>query len=708
MARSDFDRRLYAVVQHAPVAMAIWRGRDLRYELANDRYCALFGNRELEGRTLAEAFPEFTKNHEVFAIFEGVYRTGKPYTNPEYSIPVLREGKLENRLFAFDLVPTRDELGHVDGLMAAVVDTTESVRARQLLEQERARAESFAGRERRARSFAEEALERSAFLVRVAALLGEGLEIEEKMQRLVEAIAPERVDYASFWTIQSELGARRIASSPRGLARTLAEEAGSEADTPDNHPIRRVRESERTLLLENLAGFRFDDPADAELVHKLGLERVLLVPIRRRGRVVAVLSVANRAQRMLDEIDVGLYEAVAQQTALALDNGRLYRETERLRRAAEEATRAKDQFLARVSHDLRNPMGSILGWATLLRMRQDDQAYVAKGLDVIERNAKAQTQLIEDLLDISRISTGKLKLELCPLPVASSIETALDAARLSATQKGVELELAIDPEVGIISADPERFRQVVWNLASNAVKFTPAGGKVSVTARRRASRLEVVVADSGRGIAPEFLPRVFEKFEQRDQGAQRSGGLGLGLAIVKHIVELHGGAIFADSEGEGRGSRFTVLFPIRAALRSSTVPSTAGPAPTALASTKILVVDDEDEAREVLTAILEQAGATVVPADSAERALELLCTQRPNALVSDIGMPGKSGYDLIRLVRALEDEELRRLPAIALTALARAADRIQALSSGFSAHVAKPVEPAELVLVVAGALGLRG
>lgn len=706
MSKNGFDQRLHAVIELAPVAIALWRGQELRFELANQRYRALFAGRELEGLTLEEAFPELPRNHEVFSIFHGVYRSGTPYANPEYSIPVLRAGKLQNRLFAFDIVPTRDEHGRIDGLMAAVVDVTDGVRARQLLEEERARAESFAGRERRARGFAEDALERSAFLVRVSALLGEGLEIEEKMQRLVETIAPERADHASFWTHSTELGARRIASSPHGVARTRTEAASSEAGAPDDHPIRRVLEAQRTLLIEDLSNFRLD-AADLEVVTKLNLQRVLLVPIRRRSRVVAVLSVANRASRVLDEIDVSLYEAVAQQTALALDNGQLYRETERLRKAAEEATEAKDQFLARVSHDLRNPMGSILGWATLLRMRQDDPVYVAKGLDVIERNAKAQTQLIEDLLDISRISTGKLKLELCALPVASAMETALDAARLSAMQKGVELELAIDPEVGIISADPERFRQVVWNLASNAVKFTPPGGKVRVTARRRASRLEVVVADNGRGIAPEFLPRIFEKFEQREQGAQRSGGLGLGLAIVKHIVELHGGALFVDSEGDGKGARFTVLFPIRAAMRSSTIPNVEGPSPTALANTKILVVDDEDEAREVLSAILEQAGAAVVPANSADRALELLREERPSAMVSDIGMPGKSGYDLIRLVRATEDDELRRIPAVALTALARAADRIQALGSGFSAHVAKPVEPAELVLVVAGALGLR-
>ncbi len=706
MKRSDLDSQLHAVFEHAPVAMALWRGSDFRYELANERYRALFGGRELEGRTLAEAFPEFSANHEAFTIFSQVYERGVPYTNPEYSIPVLRAGKLENRLFAFDLVPTRDEQGRIDGLMAAVVDVTDRVRTRQLLEEERERAESFVVRERRARGFAEDALERSAFLVRVAALLGEGLEIEEKMQRLVEAIAPERVDHASFWTVQAEIGARRIASSPRGVARTLSEDALQDSGAAENHPITRVLELERTLLIEDLSSWRLPDP-ELQVVKKLGLQRVLLIPIRRRSRVVAVLSVATRAARELDEIDVGLYEAVAQQTALALDNGRLYRETERLRRAAEEATQAKDQFLARVSHDLRNPMGSILGWATLLRMRQDDPIYVAKGLDVIERNAKAQTQLIEDLLDISRISTGKLKLELCPLPVAGSVETALDAARLGAMQKGVELEVEIDPEVGIISADPERFRQVVWNLASNAVKFTPPNGKVRVTARRLASRLEVVVSDTGRGIAAEFLPRVFEKFEQREQGAQRSGGLGLGLAIVKHIVELHGGAIFVDSEGEGKGARFTVLFPIRATMRSSTVPNLAGPSPTALANAKILVVDDEDEAREVLSAILKQAGASVVPANSADRALELLREVRPAAMVSDIGMPGKSGYELIRLVRANDDEELRRIPAVALTALARAADRIQALGSGFSAHVAKPVEPAELVLVVAGALGLR-
>jgi len=442
-------------------------------------------------------------------------------------------------------------------------------------------------------------------------------------------------------------------------------------------------------------------------VERLALKEAVLVPVHHGSRIVAVLSLAARAGRTFGAADEELFEAVGRQAALAVENGRLFADAERLRRAAEEATLAKDQFLARVSHDLRNPLGSILGWASLLKSHRRDGAQLAKGLDVIERNAKAQVQLIEDLLDVSRITSGKLRLELASLHVATALETALDAARFAATAKGIELTVTVDPEVGSIAVDPERFQQIVWNLASNAVKFTPSGGAVRVTAARKASHLRIVVEDNGRGIERQFLPYVFDKFQQADEGVQRAGGLGLGLAIVRHVVELHGGTVEVESDGVGAGARFTIRLPIRAAVpprAPSSADERAVPA-RLLEGIKALVVDDEDEARDVLATILREAGASIVVARSADEALEKLIEETPAALVSDVGMPNGNGYALIRAVRSLKSAEHRRVPAVALTALARATDRIDALAAGFNAHVTKPVEPRELVLVLAGVLG---
>jgi len=383
---------------------------------------------------------------------------------------------------------------------------------------------------------------------------------------------------------------------------------------------------------------------------------------------------------------------------------RVVRDLEESRRELRAADKAKDEFLAMVSHELRTPLTAMLGWARLLRVGPQERSRATHGLEVIERNTKLLAQLIEDLLDVSRIVTGKLQIERRPVDPVVVVEAAIDAVQGLADMKRIQLDALLDPDAGPVLADPARLQQVVWNLLSNAIKFSSAGGRVEVRLERNGTLACVTVADAGIGIKPELLPEIFDRFKQ---GERRSGGLGLGLAIVRHIVQLHGGEVRAKSNGEGRGATFVVELPIlsdRADVADAgpaRAESTAAPALAALRGLKVLVVDDEADARELLGMILEQAGAEVALAGSAREAIEVFGRFRPDVLVSDIGMPGDDGYSLIRRIRALEDGG-RAVPAVALTAFARAEDRSQALGSGFQAHLAKPIEPGELTEVIAG------
>lgn len=377
--------------------------------------------------------------------------------------------------------------------------------------------------------------------------------------------------------------------------------------------------------------------------------------------------------------------------------------SERAARAtAERANRVKDEFLAMLSHELRTPLGAIVGWAHLLKMGKCGPEDVLEGAEVIERNAKVQTQLIADLLDVSRITSGKMQLEIQLLNPAEIVAAALDSVMSAAHAKRITLQRKLQEPIGLVLADSSRLQQVVWNLVNNAVKFTQSGGRVEVELRRSDSQVEIEVQDNGRGISAEFLPHIFERFRQQDAGTRRDqGGLGLGLAIVKHLVELQGGTVSAASEGENRGSQFTVRLPVAAVgespLSPSSLAATSGPkVATMLQDVKILVVDDDEDARTMLSRVLREQGAIVHEATSVALALDNVGTWRPHLIISDIGMPQQDGYDLIRLLRA-NGFESKNLPAIALTAFARGEDRERALQAGFQVHLTKPVDPGELI-----------
>lgn len=382
------------------------------------------------------------------------------------------------------------------------------------------------------------------------------------------------------------------------------------------------------------------------------------------------------------------------------------------RETAESASRAKDEFLATVSHELRTPLNAILGWARLLSSASLDNEVAARSLKAIEQNATAQAQLIEDLLDVSRIISGKFRLKAQPLEVEPVIEAAINSVRPTAEAKGIRLQVVLDPDSGPVSGDAGRLQQVVWNLLSNAIKFTPKGGCVQVRLMRINSHIEIEVSDTGQGIEPEFLPYVFDRFRQADGSTTRSyGGLGLGLSIVRHIVELHGGDVAVDSPGKDQGATFTIKLPLIVTQKkaggervhpaiSSEVALHFQPS-TALEGVRVLIVDDDPESLILLSTVLTQSGAYIKTAGSAEEGFEWVKEWRPDVIVSDIGMPREDGYSFMKRVKTWTRESGTWIPAVALTAYARAEDRMKALASGFQIHVPKPVEPAELITVIA-------
>jgi signal transduction histidine kinase/ActR/RegA family two-component response regulator len=383
------------------------------------------------------------------------------------------------------------------------------------------------------------------------------------------------------------------------------------------------------------------------------------------------------------------------------------------RRQAETADRLKDEFLATVSHELRTPLSAILGWAALLNMGELEEQNTRDALRVIERNAKAQAEIISDILDVSRIITGKLRIEAKAVDLVTTIQAAVETLQLAAAAKKISLSMSLDDNAASVAGDPDRLQQIVWNLVSNAIKFTPKNGRVEVSLRRVDSHLEITVSDTGIGISPEFLPHVFERFRQADSSSTRiHGGLGLGLAIVRHLAELHGGTVSATSAGLGQGAQFALRLPVASSLTPSqrnlvfepAAEVAEAPAPLEapdLAGLRVLLVDDEPDTLEILRVMLNQFGANVRGAASTSDALETFLEWKPDVLVSDLGMPGEDGFALIGKVRALTPEQGRDIPAAALTAHVREEDRALALAAGYQTHIKKPVDPNKFAAAVA-------
>ncbi len=450
----------------------------------------------------------------------------------------------------------------------------------------------------------------------------------------------------------------------------------------------------------------------------------LAVPvISRTGEVFGGLFFGHPEVGVFTERAERVVLGIAAHAAVAVDNARLYEarkellESERSARSeVERASAMKDDFLATVSHELRTPLNAILGWVRILRSRPVAASELEHALEVMERNASIQIQLIEDLLDMSRITAGKMRLDVQPLNPVAFIEAAVQTVTPAAEAKGIRLRTVLDPTAGPITGDPNRLQQVVWNLLSNAIKFTGRNGRVEIVLRRVGSHIEIIVVDTGVGIKPESLSLIFDRFQQGDSSRTRAvGGLGLGLSIVKHLVEQHGGSVSVVSPGEGEGATFTIRLPLTV-LHLGGGGSRVSENPAAvtdyrfsdLSGVKVLVVDDQADARDLIRRVLTECGADVATAASVDDTLAAIEEHRPDVLVSDIGMPGVDGYELLRRVRALGHARGGGLPAIALTAFSRSDDRTRALRAGFLVHVSKPVEPSELVATVASVVGRSG
>jgi PAS domain S-box-containing protein len=541
------------------------------------------------------------------------------------------------------------------------------------------------------------------FLEEASRILGSSLDYGETLGAVVRLAVPRIADWAAIDMLEEGVF-RRVAVAhvdPEKVA--IAEEImrRQPLHVDDEAGIAKVVRTGvpelHSVITRGMLDAGIADPELRALFHRLGLISSMTIPLRVHDRVVGAFSlVSAESGRHFNEADFVFAQELARRAGTAMEHAIAYRESV-------DANRLKDEFLATVSHELRTPLTAILGWARLLRTKRDVD--IAKAVEIIERNAKAQVRLIEDVLDVSRIITGKLKIDVRPIDVSKVLRAAIEVVGPAAAAKDLTISEQIAAPVWI-EGDPDRMQQVFWNLLSNAVKFTPKGGRIDVILTRATDHVEVAVKDTGRGIKPDFLPHVFERFRQADSSTTRSeGGLGLGLAIVRHLVDVHGGHVHVESEGVGKGATFTITLPVRAGLaREDSIPP-ASVAGLPLSGLRVLVVDDDSDARDLLEQTLASAGAEVRLTGEAREALDVLVDFKPDVLVSDIGLPMVDGYQLMRRIRELDDSRGGRTPAIAVTAYTRGDDARRAFLAGFQMHLGKPIDPDALVAMVANLAG---
>jgi PAS domain S-box-containing protein len=567
-------------------------------------------------------------------------------------------------------------------------------------------------------------LERLRFLSEAGELLGSSLDYEKTLAALARLAVPKIADWCTVDVFDDRSQVRRLAAAHVDPAKVKWAAELNERYPADLASLSGVGAVLRTGNPEMVSDVTDDmlkaaarDDDQLRIAREVGLRSYICVPLVAGDRMVGALTLltTDDSGRRYDEQDLTLAELLGRRAGLAVENARLYSETQSALMEVTETSRLKDEFVATLSHELRTPLNAIVGWAQMLKAGGLDPERARKAVETIDRNAALQARLISDILDMSRIITGKVRLTLSPIDPGKVIEQALDAIRPAAEAKGVAIVSVVDPSAGPITADAERLQQILWNLLSNAVKFVPKGSRVQVRLAAVNSHVELVVADNGPGIDPAFLPHVFDRFRQADSSSTRShGGLGLGLAIVKHLVELHGGEIRVANREGGSGAVFTVQLP-RSAVRAAdaAVPASVGSGRVSsghersLSGIRVMLVDDEEDAREVLGTALEQSGAEVVKCSSADAVLASLTQVRPHVLLADIEMPSRDGYALLEAIRALPPANGGLTPAIAITAYARTEDRVRALAAGFDLHIAKPVPLDELRVAIARLAGSR-
>src|ERR1041385_7307402 len=539
---------------------------------------------------------------------------------------------------------------------------------------------------------------RRAFLTKASRVLSSSLDYETTLAQIARLIVADLGDWCTIDIVEDDGEIRRLLVEHRDPAKHAAVERLTQRGVAEGAAVRLravVDKGERIFVpvvdVDHYERFNIEQSA-RPTVDELGLRSFLVVPLTAGRRIVGALSImSGDPARLYDEDDLALATDLGQRAGYAIENARLYRQ-------AQDANRAKDDFLATLSHELRTPMTATLGWATMLRMGEASGENFHLAVDTIERSTRAQAKLIDEILDVSRIVTGKLQLNIVPVNLQSIIEAAVDAVRPSIAAKGLSLQLDFTRIDGVLTGDAERLQQVIWNLLSNSVKFTPSGGSIAIRVDQpQRDVLRVRVTDNGMGIPRKLLPVIFERFRQGDSSTTRKhGGLGLGLAIVKHIVELHGGSVSAASEGEGRGATFTITLPLTTASAAMTAATRGDSAPLSLSGVSVLLVEDDDDTRRFPAGALQGLGPWVIAVGAAPAALDALRRAAPNVVVSDIAMPGEDGMTLMMKIRSGAFDRAQNVPAVALTAYARAEDRERILSSGFGFHLTKPVDPVEV------------
>jgi PAS domain S-box-containing protein len=654
------------IIGRAPAFICACHGPEHTFDLANDRYYELIARRDIIGKTVRQALPEIA-GQGYFELLDTVYRTGEPHFGSESPVLLRRWGgdALDRRFINFVYQALYGADGHVSGIFVHGVDVTEMVESREALRESEQRYRGI--------------VDQSVAGIAETDASGQFIIVNDRFCELTGHARSELL----------KLTLQEI---------THPEDLNRNADILDS-----VVNGDRSFQIEK----RYVRP-DQSLVWVHNNVSVLREPNgSMKGLVVVCIDITTRKQA-----EASREELLAQREHLL--------ESERaVRIDLQRESKIKDEFLATLSHEIRTPLNAILGWSQIIR-KSNDPEDLAQGLDTIERNARAQSQIVEDLLDMSRIISGKVRLDVQRLNLSAIVQAAVDTARPTADAKGVRLQSVIDPLHGAtVSGDANRLQQIMWNLLSNAVKFTPRDGRVQVLLERVNSHVEISVIDTGEGIKPEFLPYVFDRFRQADASTtRRHGGLGLGLAIVKQLTELHGGSVRVKSAGPGLGTTFIVALPLTVVhpepqpAPERRHPSAAPPSMSDcsalgvdITNVRVLVVDDEPDARALVKRLLEECDAQVTAAGSAAEAMRCMLEKNFDVIVSDIGMPLEDGYSLIRRIRALSKENGGNTPAIALTAYARVEDRVKAISAGFQLHVTKPVEPAELITMVASASG---
>ncbi|MDX2213433.1 MAG: response regulator [Oculatellaceae cyanobacterium bins.114] len=737
------QQQLTLIFETSPVGMGFLDGGQ-RFIAINEALAEINGLSQADhlGHTIAELFGQ--SDPTLVELFQRIYTTGAPFVSPHLAIHMPGRSDRRPGYYKVYYLPILHNGDQVESVLMYVLDETERFRLQ----------------------------EARRFLAESSNVLASSLDYQTTLTSIAELAVPALADWCSVHIQDDDSQTRRLVVTHVNPKKVVwAKELQQRYPYDPNEP-RGVAEVIRTgkseiypeipdaLLVE---AARDDD--HLRLLREVGFSSIIVVPIKVQDRTLGAIAFTSaESGRHYDHVDLALAEELGRRAALAVENARLYNLAQRDRAKAEEANRIKDEFLAVLSHELRSPLNPIMGWTKLLKTRQFDSATRDRALDIIERNAKLQTQLVEDLLDVSRILQGKMVLNITTVDLEAVIKAALETVRLAAEAKGIKIHTAFATQVEPVMGDAGRLQQVVWNLLSNAIKFTPAGGRIDVKLEQKSNQgtqsnplsnntfnstssnntsshstsshstsnnstsnnsgshsgqpsivstplllhpadyVQITVADTGKGIRPEFLPHVFDYFRQEDSTTtRRFGGLGLGLAIVQHLTELHGGTAKVYSAGEGQGASFMVRLPL-CQWHSNTAQLNGQEPPLAYSSplqhAHILVIDDEPDARELVTVILQEHQAIVRAVPSAAEALAALQEFQPHIIISDIGMPEVDGYTLLRQVRH-QLPQYAQVPAIALTAYAGESNQQQALQAGFQLHLAKPIDPDQLIQAIA-------